>query len=34
VWNDRRTDFFVGGGIAFNDEDLKALLTTAPTPSL
>ncbi len=34
VWNDERTDFFVGAGLSFNDEDLKALLTTAPVPSL
>jgi phospholipid/cholesterol/gamma-HCH transport system substrate-binding protein len=34
VWNEERTDFFVGAGLSFNDEDLKALLTTAPVPSL
>ena len=34
VWNDENTDFFIGAGITFNDEDLKAMLTTAPVPSL
>lgn len=30
VWNDELTDFFIGAGITFNDDDLKAILTTAP----
>lgn len=33
VLNDDFRDFFFGAGIRFNDEDLKALFTTAPTPS-
>ncbi|MBU1429427.1 MCE family protein, partial [Myxococcota bacterium] len=31
IWNDELTDFFVGVGLQFNDEDLKAILTTAPS---
>ncbi|MCA9538593.1 MAG: MCE family protein [Myxococcales bacterium] len=34
VFNEDLTDGFIGVGIRFNDEDLKAILTTAPTPSL
>lgn len=34
VLNDELTDVFVSIGLTFNDEDLKAILTTAPTPSL
>lgn len=34
VLNDEVTDVFVSIGLTFNDEDLKAILTTAPTPSL
>lgn len=34
VLNDELTDVFVSVGLTFNDEDLKAILTTAPTPSL
>lgn len=34
VLNEEITDVFLGVGITFNDEDLKALLTTAPVPSL
>jgi phospholipid/cholesterol/gamma-HCH transport system substrate-binding protein len=34
VWNDEETDFFIGAGISFNDDDLKALLTTTGAPSL
>lgn len=34
VWNSDRTDFFIGAGIEFNDEDLKGLLTTTGVPSL
>lgn len=34
VWNADQTDFFVGAGISFDDEDLKALLTTTGAPSL
>ena len=26
-------DLFIGGGLRFNDEDLQAILTTAPLPS-
>ena len=33
VFNDELTDFFVGLGLRFNDEDLKALLSAAPAPS-
>jgi phospholipid/cholesterol/gamma-HCH transport system substrate-binding protein len=33
VFNDELTDFFVGLGLRFNDEDLKALMTAAPIPS-
>lgn len=34
VLNEELTDAFVSIGLTFNDEDLKAILTTAPTPSL
>jgi phospholipid/cholesterol/gamma-HCH transport system substrate-binding protein len=34
VWNDEETDFFIGAGISFNDDDLKALITTTGAPSL
>ncbi len=34
IWNDQESDFFVGAGITFNDEDLKTILTTAPSPGL
>jgi len=34
VLNDELTDGFVSIGLTFNDEDLKAILSTAPTPSL
>jgi phospholipid/cholesterol/gamma-HCH transport system substrate-binding protein len=34
VMNQSSMDWFVGGGIRFTDDDLKALLITAPTPSL
>ena len=34
VINQSTMDWFVGGGIRFTDDDLKALLITAPTPSL
>ncbi len=33
VLNSSDTDYFVGGGIRFNDDDLAAILATAPTPS-
>ncbi|OIP29171.1 MAG: hypothetical protein AUK47_28075 [Deltaproteobacteria bacterium CG2_30_63_29] len=33
-FNDGTRDYFVGAGFNFNDEDLKGLLTVAPTPSL
>lgn len=33
VLNENRMDYFVGGGIRFNDNDLQAILATAPTPS-
>lgn len=31
--NGEDTDYFIGGGIRFNDDDLSAILATAPTPS-
>ena len=31
--NTDATRFFIGGGVRFNDDDLKALLTAAPTPN-
>jgi phospholipid/cholesterol/gamma-HCH transport system substrate-binding protein len=31
--NPSRLDYFMGGGIRFNDDDLAAILATAPTPS-
>ena len=34
VFNSAGFDWFLGGGIRFTDDDLKALLTVAPTPSL
>ena len=34
AWNRELRDVFVGLGLRFNDDDLKAILTTAPTPSL
>jgi len=34
VWNDEVRDVFIGFGLRFNDEDLKAILTAAPVPSL
>ena len=34
VFNDELADVFVGAGLRFNDDDLKAIFTTAPTPSL
>ena len=34
VLNEELTDVFFSVGLTFNDEDLKAILTTAPTPSL
>lgn len=34
VFNDELTDIYFGVGLTFNDQDLKAILTTAPTPSL
>ena len=34
VINPERRDYFIGAGIRFNDEDLKALLTTTGIPSL
>ena len=33
ILNRDDTQLFFGGGIRFNDEDLKALLTAAPTPA-
>ncbi len=33
VWNPELRDAFLGFGIRFNDEDLKAILTATPTPS-
>lgn len=34
VANESSFDWFFGGGIRFTDDDFKALLTVAPTPSL
>lgn len=33
VLNSAQRDYFLGGGIRFNDDDLQAILATAPTPS-
>ncbi|MFB6265295.1 MAG: MlaD family protein [Bradymonadaceae bacterium] len=33
ILNERRRDYFLGGGIEFNDQDLKALLTATGAPS-
>ncbi len=33
VWNDEQTDFFVGAGLRFTDDDLKTIFTAAPAPS-
>jgi phospholipid/cholesterol/gamma-HCH transport system substrate-binding protein len=33
IFNSDRRDYFVGAGIQFDDEDLKALLTTTGVPS-
>lgn len=33
VLNSSQRDYFLGGGIRFNDDDLQAILATAPTPS-
>ena len=33
IWNEELSDFFIGAGLRFDDDDLKAILTTAPTPS-
>lgn len=33
VLNRNETDYFLGAGIRFNDDDLQAILATAPTPS-
>jgi len=33
VFNERRTEYFFGGGLRFNDEDLKTILTTTGVPS-
>ena len=34
VINSELTDFFFGLGLRFNDEDLKAILTTTGAPAL
>lgn len=34
VFNDELSDFFMGAGVQFTDEDMQAILTVAPTPSL
>jgi phospholipid/cholesterol/gamma-HCH transport system substrate-binding protein len=34
IVNSRGRDYFVGAGFRFRDDDIKALLFTAPTPSL
>ncbi|MEE2755650.1 MAG: MlaD family protein [Myxococcota bacterium] len=33
IWNDELRDVFIGFGLRFNDEDLRAILTTAPVPA-
>lgn len=33
VLNSSRMDYFVGGGIRFNDDDLQAILAVAPVPA-
>jgi phospholipid/cholesterol/gamma-HCH transport system substrate-binding protein len=33
IMNPRRRDYFIGAGIRFDDEDLKAILTTTGVPS-
>ena len=33
VLNTNKTNYFMGAGIQFNDDDLAAILATAPTPS-
>lgn len=34
VFNDELSDGFIGAGVQFTDEDMQAILTVAPTPSL
>ena len=34
VFNDELSDLFLGAGVQFTDEDMQAILTVAPTPSL
>ncbi len=34
IWNENLTDFYMGFGIRFNDEDLKTVFTAAPAPPL
>ena len=34
VWNEELSDFYMGFGLRFNDEDLKTVLTAAPAPPL
>lgn len=34
VMNHGEMDYFIGGGLRFNDEDLQAILTAAPVPSI
>lgn len=33
IFNERRTEYFFGGGLRFDDEDLKTLLTTTGVPT-
>ena len=33
IWNSELRDIFVGFGLRFTDDDLKTIITTAPTPS-
>jgi phospholipid/cholesterol/gamma-HCH transport system substrate-binding protein len=34
VFNDRRTEYFLGIGLRFDDEDLKAILSTTGVPAV
>ena len=33
IWNRESRDVFLGFGLRFNDDDLKTILSTAPSPS-
>ena len=34
VWNNEQTDVYMGLGLRFDDDDLRAILIAAPTPNL